>query len=196
MNITVTDTNVSVVSPYNAKFIAGAKQINGKWNKPAWEFPKENEDLVRNLLRDVYGTDGTPESTVTILVKLPEAEWLMKDATFMVGPFQALRKLGRDTTPRLGENCTIIQGKLLSSGGSRNNPRITFTNDCVMRIKNVPQSVANSLIEKDDAAFSIVDDEEQNVIEWSADELSAIATLKTMNPDRLAQLLKELQNEQ
>lgn len=189
MKITVTDTTISVVSPYDANFVKQAKQINGKWDKPAWVFPKENENLVRNLCRDIFGTDGTPEVTETILVNLA---YVNTDDRLMVGPIEVLRKWDRDVAPKVGEGCTVVQGSLRSSGGSRNNPRITHSDDCVIRVKNVPQSLANQLVADYPNGYQIDTSASTVEIELTDDEKTVAAFLKTLSPERLAVLLKEI----
>lgn len=47
MKVTVENEKIKVNSPYNKSFVAGAKQIQGKWNAPCWVFPEENKEAVR-----------------------------------------------------------------------------------------------------------------------------------------------------
>jgi len=189
ITVTIKNNSVYVQSPYESKFVKQAKQINGKWSAPYWVFPAENENLVRNLCREVYGTDGTVEPTTTILVTLSEVG-RHEDDRLMVGPIEVLRKWNRDSAPKLGENCTVVQGKLLSSGGSRNNPRITYTDDCVIRVKNVPQSVAESLIT--DSAYRIDESVISEKISLTNDEKTVVEFLKNLPKERLTAILQEI----
>ena len=55
MKVTVENETIKVNSPYNKSFVAGAKQIQGKWNAPCWVFPEENKEAVKALLIECYG---------------------------------------------------------------------------------------------------------------------------------------------
>ena len=61
---------LKVQSEYNADFIRKAHELNGKWSSPYWVFEEKNEKLVRQILTDVYGEDGTPQKEVTVDIDL------------------------------------------------------------------------------------------------------------------------------
>ena len=60
VKLTRTEIAISVIAPYNTSFVTAAKRLAGKWNNAdkAWVFDRRNESAVRNLLTEVYGTDG------------------------------------------------------------------------------------------------------------------------------------------
>lgn len=185
MKITVTEKSVIVTSPYSDDFVTGARQIGGKWANPTWVFPVENEPLVRTLCLRVYGTDGTPEPTETLLVTLSQVR---TDDRLLIGTTEVLRKWDRDRAPTVGDGCTVIQGSLHSRGGSRNNPSITHSDDCVIRVKDVPKSLAHRLVAEDPAAYQI--EAPEPVVQPLSEEEQAVVTfLKSLAPDRLALLL-------
>ena len=49
VRITVTGSQMSVVSPYSPEFPPRAKELGGKWRAPAWEFDARDEELERKL---------------------------------------------------------------------------------------------------------------------------------------------------
>lgn len=102
---------------------------------------------------------------------------------FLVGPIQALKKWDRDTAPKLGEGVVVIEGRLLERGGSRNNPAITHTTDCKIRIKNFPEVAARILVEKDPRAFAILTEEIDPGI-LNEDELALVDALRALTPER------------
>jgi hypothetical protein len=62
----LTTRRITVASPYNTDFTAGAKAIGGRWDQISrrWTFPAEHEAHVRALCTTVYGTcDGAPKPT-------------------------------------------------------------------------------------------------------------------------------------
>lgn len=185
MKITVTEKAVSVLSPFHDEFVKGANQIGGKWVKPTWVFPAENEPLVRALCLRVYGTDGAPEPVETLRVTLSQ---LRMDNRLLIGPIEVLQKWNRDEAPHVGAGCAVVQGSLKSRGGSRNNPSITHSDDCVIRVKDVPTSLAHRLVAEDPAAYQI-EAPEPVVLPLSEEEQAVVTFLKSLAPDRLALLL-------
>ena len=65
---------MKVKTEYNSYFVKRAKELGGKWEKPYWVFPDENEDVVRQTLLDIYGEDGTPSKKIKIDINLDEYE--------------------------------------------------------------------------------------------------------------------------
>lgn len=70
MIVTVENEKIKVNSPYNKSFVAGAKQIQGKWNAPCWVFPEENKEAVKALLIEYYGECGELGAVSTVTVDL------------------------------------------------------------------------------------------------------------------------------
>lgn len=52
---------VKCESPFHPAFPEAARQLGGKWNpvQVAWFFDIRDEDRVRQLCRDLFGTDGS-----------------------------------------------------------------------------------------------------------------------------------------
>lgn len=56
-----TNTKIKVESDFSKEFVTQAKTIKGRWEKPYWVFPVEQEKRLREILMEVYGEDGTAE---------------------------------------------------------------------------------------------------------------------------------------
>lgn len=173
---------------FHTGFITRIKQIGGVWADPYWKIPAVNESLGRNLCKEIFFTDGSLEPTVKLVVDFMRAA--SDAASFNVGPIEVLRKYDRDSAPKVFEGCTVITGKLLSHGGSRANPVIKCSDDCQIRIDDVPISVALRMVEDEPNAYTI-QAEEPKAFGWSAEEMAAINLLATLDPDRLLKLINE-----
>lgn len=188
VKITVENGNVAVSSPYNNDFIQSARQLGGKWKNSAWNFSQKDESRVRELCMSVYGTDGSPMPIGTIRIKLDE---LSLDDELIVGPVQVLKKFNRDSTPKLGNDCVVISGKLQSYGGSARYPRITHDDNTVIEARNVPQTIINQLVEDDPDAYSIVSNDEK-ADELTAEEKSLLVALQALTDERRQMILAQL----
>jgi excisionase family DNA binding protein len=157
MSVTVTTENgkTSVTSPYDTEFVAKAKTIGGKWDGPskAWKFDSRDEQRVRDLCREIYGTDGNPVETgdlVTVRVRLAEHEVTARDGAF--AKFAGRRiaeRPGRDSTVRLAANVVLIDGKLPSTGGSMRYPVIDAGDDVVVEVRDIPRATLK--LEREDS---------------------------------------------
>lgn len=171
-------TEIGIETPYSTEFISRIKQIGGKWSKPYWMVPAKNEELARRILFDVFGEDGTPGPTVTLLANLDLAVPGYQDR-LLIGGREALVKRYRDKAPDVGPDCAIVAGKLHNSGGSRNNPHITHDPGTILRIENVPVAVAEKLVaEWPEGAYMIVEPGEMHEeeggtpVQWTNEEIS------------------------
>ena len=48
---------MKVSAPYNADFVARARQMGGKWAESTWQFDARDEEVVNSALVEVYKTD-------------------------------------------------------------------------------------------------------------------------------------------
>lgn len=90
--------------PYHPDFVLGIKALGGKWSPSlkVWHCDLAAEMAVRELLLDVYGTDGTyaqPLVSVTAICvarpdQLPSDLWMLGKAIISKG------RLGKDVTQR------------------------------------------------------------------------------------------------
>ena len=61
VNVIVTNSKIKVESDFSKEFVNQAKTIKGRWEKPYWVFPVEQEKRLREILMEVYGEDGSSE---------------------------------------------------------------------------------------------------------------------------------------
>src|SRR5690606_25910046 len=100
MKVTVENNQVIVSAPYHPDFPPRARKLGGKWDayKKVWKFDYRDEDRVRNVLMDVYGTDGRKVESVDFKLFLPD---YLDQRELWVGDRQVLYRPGRDAEVRL-----------------------------------------------------------------------------------------------
>lgn len=156
-DITVTTENgkTSVHSPYDATFVAKVKSLGGRWDaaSKAWQVDARDEVRVRDLLREVYGTDGSPvdaANLVTVRVRLADHEVGHRDGAHAVFAGRRIAtRPGRDSAVRLAANVVLIEGKLPSTGGSMRYPQISASQDVIVEVRDIPRATLS--LERDDS---------------------------------------------
>lgn len=133
---------MKVQTEYNSGFVRKAKELQGKWKSPYWEFPEENEDFVRDALLKFYGEDGRVHGTVTLDINLDEYDFfdVIKLDSVMIA-----ERPGRDRAVNLHKNAMVVSGGFCNSGGSMNNPRVTCDPGTVLRVSNFPISLYENI---------------------------------------------------
>jgi hypothetical protein len=171
IKVTVSGSKVVLDTPYNPDLPAKAKAIGGRWDSAArvWTFDARDEDRVRALAREVYGTDGSATKTVTVQHKFKMGDSLGQ-SVWMFGR-EIVQRPSRDEAVRLGDGVIIVEGKFQSTGGSRANPAIgKLLTDVVVEIRDV----AARLIDADDEDTWVMDgDAKRAKIEARIAELRA-----------------------
>ena len=112
VNVIITNTKIKVESTYNAKFVRLAKTVQGRWEKPYWVFPIDNEERVREILMEVYGEDGRPCETVSVDLILDD--YGHGDCIFF-GDLLLANRPGRDVRVRLASNVMVAKGNFNAS---------------------------------------------------------------------------------
>lgn len=147
MSVTVTTENgkTSVTSPFDAEFVSKAKTIGGKWDgaNKAWTFDSRDEQRVRDLCRQVYGTDGNAVETgdlVTVRVHLSDHEGSKYDNFAKFAGQRIAHRPDRDSAVRLAANVVLIEGKLPSTGGSMRYPNIDAGSDVIVEVRDIPRA--------------------------------------------------------
>lgn len=192
MTVTVRAENGTIIvsSPYDKGFVNAARQLGGKWDGTAktWEFDVRYETQVREILRSVYGTDGlTPTATVALRIVLDElAEG--GDELRVAGRTVA-KKFSRDAAPRLGDGCAVIAGKFKEHGGSRNSPRLTWSDGTIVEVLDVPLPAAQALVDANPDAYSIVAGEDAKADDLTPAERALVDALNALDWDRLERVL-------
>lgn len=149
ITITINDGRLAVASPYHPEFPPQAKALGGKWAGNQWVFDPRDEARVRDLCREIYGTDGSPVADtdlVTIRVTVMEGCELYEDlgAIFLAGR-EIARAFGRDGGARLGEGVAFLEGKP-DSGGSRKNWMTVIPGPATFEVRDLPRSAAEKVL--------------------------------------------------
>ena len=83
---------LTVSSPYNQEYVAAARRLGGRWDPRAtvWRFDAREEQRVRDLLRQVYGTDGT-SAVETVTVRVCAGQYAGERQIYVAGRVVARR---------------------------------------------------------------------------------------------------------
>lgn len=162
VKVKINGSKIEVVSNYNKDFVREAKKLGGKWNGKAWVFDIDDETAVREVLKNVYGTDGEGEvELVTVRVPLDCTGTENDKELVMFGESLAYRPF-RDSDVKLNDNVRIISGGFCSSGGSRSYPSLNYIEGTVITVKNVPIILAEKAIKTYGDDITIVKKNELN----------------------------------
>lgn len=159
VKITNSNNKLHITSEYSSDFVEGARKLGGRWNatQKTWDFDPRDEERVRALLIDVYGTDGSPVKTCTVQIKADN--YRNYDSVEFFG--RSLVWLpSRDAAVRLHPSVTVIAGGYPDSGGSAKYPSVDFFEGTILEVKDVPLSLALDMVETRDN-FTIVDDQDK-----------------------------------
>jgi hypothetical protein len=129
---------IYVTTSYNSTFVTKAKNLKGKWNGDCWVFDEKVENLVKEVLKDIYGTDGeTYSKNVTVELNLDKFEYSDSQGVKIGDLVIAIRRY-RDRDVTVKEGAIIISGGFPSSGGSTKTPRLNACENTVLRV-DVPE---------------------------------------------------------
>lgn len=139
------DNKMEVVSDYNKDFIRKAKDLHAKWNGKGWVFDKEDEELVRDILKSIYGEDGREEvNKVTVRVdldKLVELEGIGYYSEINLFGRTLVRRPGRDNEVKKHDTVKVLTGGFKGMGGSKAHPRLEELEGTLLEVKNVPMGM-------------------------------------------------------
>lgn len=194
MKIKITNTGngngkISIDSPYNPEFISRIKEAGGKWNPGAktWDVDERSIEVVRTIMREVYGRDDRPQETVTVKVTVGEnIIYGDRGPIVLFGRIIASAR-SRDGGARVGDGISFEKGGA-DSGGSRKNWDTRISPESVFRIYDVPKlAVEQKLGWNDDyGTFEVIVPE---------DPLAALRTEKKALLARLAEIEELLAEE-
>jgi hypothetical protein len=149
MSIVVTRENGFVIArtPFYPGFPERARQIGGKWSASgrAWVFDVREEELVRRLILNTFGWDGTyPVEVVDVRLLLAyggehgvAGPGRGCSTLFMFGRLIAERPF-RDSRVRLGPGVVLLEGGFPPRGGSRKRPDIAALPGTIVLVHDVP----------------------------------------------------------
>ncbi|RJQ53386.1 MAG: hypothetical protein C4521_07585 [Actinobacteria bacterium] len=159
IQVTSTGDKVRVSSPYHPDFPARAKMLGGRWDPEAreWTFDLRDENRVRALCREVYGTDGSGEvDLVTLRVSLDD---LRDDRQVWVAGRCVAERRSRDSAVRLGDGVILLSGGFPWRGGSSKYPGLKPYTNTVLEVRDVPRPAAEAAVREYGHAVVIVSDE-------------------------------------
>jgi hypothetical protein len=140
---------VAVKSPYDPSFIRGVKALGGRWDPTSrtWGVASAREDRLRDLLRSVYGTDGSEEPLVAVRFEVIGRQEDGNEIRLAGRPI--LRRRSRDSQVEIYPyyDMAIIEGTIPRTGGSRKYPAVDLEEAVTIEALDVPRGVAGKLIE-------------------------------------------------
>ncbi|MGC2652294.1 MAG: hypothetical protein WA317_01540, partial [Mycobacterium sp.] len=147
VSISATDIEVTLESPYDPALPAQARSIGGRWDasRKLWTFDPRDEARVRQLARDVFGTDGADADRPTVTVRVPVPPGLTTPEFRAAGRQLAWRP-GRDDTVHLGGGVIVYQGGWNTRGGSMRYPRLGPEAGTVLEVRDVPADQAERMV--------------------------------------------------
>ena len=152
MKIQTANGKTVVESPYHPLFVSGARALNGKYSEGTWSFDARDESRVRELCREVYGTDGADAADlVTLRVSLGSGGY--SDSLFVAGRQVASRR-GRDNAVKLGDGVILVSGGFPSWGGSMKYPALEPKEGTVLLVRDVPRPAAEKAVAASPAKFN------------------------------------------
>ncbi|WP_030185976.1 helix-turn-helix domain-containing protein [Streptomyces capuensis] len=180
INITTTNGKLEVSSPYHPDMPPLARGLGGRWN-PAnrtWAFDQRDEDRIRDMLRGIFGTDGSPVDQADLIT----VRWDISNYCHSKGDNE-LRLAGRlvasrrsrDTDVRLGENVVLISGGFPGSAGSMQYPALAPRDNTVIEVRDIPRAA----VDLDDEGITLVE---------STIDTDALRAERTKLLDRLAEI--------
>ena len=138
---------IKLSAPYHPGLPDKAKAIGGRWSseRKAWYFDERDEERVRKLAQEIYGTRGEGEQVdiVTVRVNLDDVEGAKYGSLFLFGREIASRR-SRDQRVRLGDGVIIVKGGFPASGGSMRNPSLAPEEGTILEIRDVPLSLVQA----------------------------------------------------
>lgn len=150
MKIKKENGKIYVSVDYSEAFIKGAKQIQGKWEKPYWVFSEDDEELLNKLLTKHYG-EAFDGEIVTLLVDLKKCTAVKNDEKSLYLETKCIAtRYRRDDPVYLPKNVVVVEGEFDDRGGSVKNPVVTWddTTSLILRIKQFPKGLYDRIEDK------------------------------------------------
>lgn len=125
MDIRITsaqDGKARIYTPYNATFVSRVKTAGGRWDADGkcWTVPADAVEVVRGILRDVYGMDDSPAQDA-VRIRLTFAKRVAEyGAAVTILGHTVSRAYGRDSGARPGDGVYYEAGKPTSGGSAKN----------------------------------------------------------------------------
>lgn len=128
-----------VQAPFHPDLPAKSRDLGGRWDarQTAWTFDVRDEAAVREMLVSIFGTDGSPVETTTVLHQVTSKE-AAAPQLWLYGR-KIAERIGRDSRVRLGEGVRYVNSgeTFPSRGGSTKYPALEGAG-IVLEIRDVP----------------------------------------------------------
>ncbi len=141
--------SAAIVTPYSPTFVRRVKAIGGSWNGSAWVVAPENEIYARDLLVELFGTDGTDTDLVDVKVVLPEGLSVDLEPIFLFGKLIASAR-SRDSGASVDSEVAILEGKA-DSGGSAKHWSTTLSAPTTLVMHKVPRMAVQRMLNWEDS---------------------------------------------
>lgn len=160
VKITNTGTWVVCSTPYHPLFPAAARNLGGKFHlDKTWRFDPRDEQRVRDLCLDIWGTDGSPCELVTLRVVAAQAVWERVEnppTRYVAGRLVAKVFDSYDTRAKLGEGVVLLSGRFFGDG-SRRQPRCGWSDGTCFELRDVPLAKARELQQQHPELIELLD---------------------------------------
>ena len=125
---------------YHPEFPRRAARLGGKWSPETkeWSFYAREEEAVRKLCIQTYGSDGETADLVDVIATARQDMVARRAGIFLAGRCIA-RARDRDGGARLGEGVIQIDGPCPRSGGSRQYWETIVPSQCRVQVRDVPR---------------------------------------------------------
>lgn len=190
---------VAVYCPYHPRFRDDAKALGGKWDalNKAWLFDTRDEQSVRELCIEHYGTDGTNTDLVTLRCTVVDDDYIFscKDAIRIAGR-EIAHARGRDSGAVLGDKIVFID-KTPRSGGSVKNWGVAIPEGSVFEIRDLPRNIAERVIENPPfsqlSKLEIIEKgPDLESLQQVAKQLESVIAAKQAQLDKVLQQIEEI----
>lgn len=177
ITITTEGSRIVLDAPYHPNMPKRARALGGRFDgvSKTWSFDVRDEERVRAMARDIYGTDGsTAVELVTVRVNL-DVYPHERQTMFFAGRKIAHRP-GRDYSVRLGDGVVVVEGGFPGSGGSMKNPALSPKDGTVLEIRDLPRTAVEAEMAKY-GGIEIVEESGPSVEELLAERERLLARL-------------------
>ena len=169
------NNSIHVKTQYNPDFTSAAKQIGGKFNfdEKAWQFDERNQELVKNTLMSIFGTNGYYQPIIDVEVTVKKRITAENSPIYLAGRIIAQAR-GRDSGATCGEKVAFIEKKP-QSGGSAKYWTTEIAEGTVFRILDLYEGATDLLDQCDSIEYKIINKHsDHSELEYLKSELARI----------------------
>ena len=188
-------------SPYHPDIPNRMRQLGGSWSYESrtWYVPVDLEAELRQICYDIYRIDPLGDAPEMVNVRYSLGGRRLNQQTLFLFGREIVHRPGRDSSVKPGPGVSIISGGFLSSGGSRNNPILGYSDDdTVILIRDVPREAADEFAQVEDGVVEIEELPEAEDADYKLARRLAhrlVYTLDKLSSEEQAAILEELQGE-